>query len=162
MSADLIAALLVLIVALRVAAYYRAKCLDNERELRQLIEEMEIMKSKIIALALVLACPVASAAELVEGPSFKVGDETVTPVELLGTVREKRKHWYSLKLGKKFYAYKCAENGKRYLSTEPLALVMDPRSYPKKHPYIYGGFEVGKIAAGAAVTGALSAGALSK
>lgn len=116
----------------------------------------------IIALAaLILTSPVL-AAELVNGPSFKVGDQEITPVELLGTVREKRKHWYSPKLGKKFYVYKCAENNRRYLSTEPLALVMDPRSYPKKHPYIYGSFEVGKIAAGAAVTGALSAGALSK
>lgn len=124
---------------------------------------MSATKGIVIAMFLsVTVCQAGEASEMFCGPSFTVGEQEITPIELLGTVREKRKHWYSPKLGKKFYVYKCAGTDKRYLSASPIPLVMDPRSYPKKHPYIYGSFEVGKIAAGAAVTGALSAGALTK
>lgn len=129
------------------------------------------MFKKFIALAICLsiASPVmaedltpplmasATESQVIEGPVvYDQRGKLIHPLELIGEVRDRRAHWYSLKLGTKHYVYKTAENNYHYITTKKIPLVFDGRSWSKQHPFLYGGFEVGKVSAGAMITGAFA------
>ena len=101
--------------------------------------------------------------QLTEGPViFDTKDSIVHPLELIGETREKRKHWYSLKLGKKYYIYTVAENKFHYITTKKIPLVYDARSWGKQHPIATGGFEMVKITAGGLITAGVAAAGVRK
>lgn len=99
-----------------------------------------------------LALGAPAYADTIKTPSIQVDGETVTPIELLGEVRDKRAHWYTPRLGRKYYIYKVAESNVLYLSDEKLRVVYDKRSWPTKHPIFYGSWEFGKAAAVGAIS----------
>lgn len=108
---------------------------------------------KTLILVACLAAAMPAQADTIKAPSITTAQgETVTPLELIGEVRDKRSHWYTPRLGKKYYVYRIAESNMHYLSDEKLRVVFDKRSFPTKHPVIYGSWEFGKAAAVGAIS----------
>lgn len=99
----------------------------------------------------------ATAAEVTEGPVI-VDDRgnKLHPLQLIGESRDKRAHWYTPKFGTKHYLYRVAENKYHYKTTKKIALVHDPRPWSKKHPIVFGAYEITRISAGAVITGAFT------
>lgn len=117
------------------------------------------MKQIAAILMMVLLSAPAGATELIEGPIVEVTEskEVIHPLQLLGETRAKRKHWWSLKLGQKYYIYSCAETKNHYITTKKIPLVHDPRPWGKQHPFLTGGFEMAKITAGGLITAGVAA-----
>ncbi|MBI1271690.1 hypothetical protein GC174_14780 [bacterium] len=100
--------------------------------------------------------PAGLEAPVIEGPVIRSAEGVeLHPLELIGEVRSKRKHWFSWP-GKKHYIYICAENKYHYISAKRIPLVYDRRPWSKRHPYWFGSFELSKITAGGLITGAFT------
>lgn len=94
------------------------------------------------------------AVDVIEGPIIRDSrDNTIHPLQLIGEVRDKRAHWYTPRLGEKHYVYTTAENKYHYVATKKIPLVFDARPWGKRHPIIFGGYEICRVSAGAVITG---------